>query len=144
VIALHACDTATDDVLGRAVGWGSAVVLVSPCCHHDVQRQLKASAAPSDYSSMLRKGLLKERLGDVLTDSLRCDLLGLVGYQSEVIEFISLEHTAKNLMIRAHRTDRKPSTDQIDQYVSLRDQWHIEPYLEAKLADRLPALRARI
>jgi SAM-dependent methyltransferase len=144
VIALHACDTATDDGLSRAVDWGSSVVLVSPCCHHDVQRQLKASAAPSDYSSMLRKGLLKERLGDVLTDSLRCDLLGLVGYQSEVIEFISLEHTAKNLMIRAHRTDRKPSTDQIDQYVSLRDQWHIEPYLEAKLADRLPALTARI
>jgi SAM-dependent methyltransferase len=144
VIALHACDTATDDVLSRAVGWGSAVVLVSPCCHHDVQRQLKASAAPSDYSSMLRRGLLKERLGDVLTDSLRCDLLGLVGYQSEVIEFISLEHTAKNLMIRAHRTDRKPSTDQIDQYVSLRDQWHIEPYLESRLADRIaPLLTSR-
>jgi hypothetical protein len=87
---------------------------------------------------MLRKGLLKERLGDVLTDSLRCDLLGLVGYQSEVIEFISLEHTAKNLMIRAHRTGREPSPDQVDQYVSLRDQWHIEPYLEAKLADQLP------
>jgi hypothetical protein len=130
--------------LSRAVGWGSAVVLVSPCCHHDVQRQLKASAAPSDYSSMLRRGLLKERLGDVLTDSLRCDLLGLVGYQSEVIEFISLEHTAKNLMIRAHRTDRKPSTDQIDQYVSLRDQWHIEPYLESRLADRIaPLLTSR-
>jgi SAM-dependent methyltransferase len=143
VIALHACDTATDDVLSRTVGWGSSLVLVSPCCHHDVQRQLKASAAPSDYSSMLRKGLLKERLGDVLTDSLRCDLLGLVGYQSEVIEFISLEHTAKNLMIRAHRTDREPSTDQVDQYVSLRDQWHIEPYLEAKLADRLPTLTRR-
>jgi SAM-dependent methyltransferase len=140
VIALHACDTATDDVLSRTVGWGSSLVLVSPCCHHDVQRQLKASAAPADYSSMLRKGLLKERLGDVLTDSLRCDLLGLVGYQSEVIEFISLEHTAKNLMIRAHRTDREPSADQVDQYVSLRDQWHIEPYLEAKLSDRLPPL----
>ncbi len=140
VIALHACDTATDDVLSRAVGWCSSLVLVSPCCHHDVQRQLKASAAPADYSSMLRKGLLKERLGDVLTDSLRCDLLGLVGYQSEVIEFISLEHTAKNLMIRAHRTGRKPSPDQVDQYVSLRDQWHIEPYLEAKLSSHLPPL----
>jgi SAM-dependent methyltransferase len=137
VIALHACDTATDDVLSRAVVWGSALVLVSPCCHHDVQRQLKPASTPNDYSSMVRKGLLKERLGDLLTDTLRCDLLGLLGYQSEVIEFISLEHTAKNLMIRAHHTGGAPRPEQVEQYRSLRDQWNIEPYLERKLSDRL-------
>jgi SAM-dependent methyltransferase len=137
VIALHACDTATDDVLSRAVAWQAGLVLVSPCCHHDVQRQIKAASSPGDYSSMVRRGLLKERLGDVLTDSLRCDLLGLVGYQCDVIEFISLEHTAKNLMIRAHRTGRTPGPDQIAPYIALRDQWNITPYLEHKLADRL-------
>jgi SAM-dependent methyltransferase len=140
VIALHACDTATDDVLSRAVGWGAALVLVSPCCHHDVQRQLKVASAPTDYSSMVRKGLLKERLGDLLTDTLRCDLLGLLGYQTEAIEFISLEHTAKNLMIRAHRTGSEPRPEQVEQYRSLRDQWNIEPYLERKLSDRLSAV----
>jgi SAM-dependent methyltransferase len=143
VIALHACDTATDDVLSRAVGWQAGLVLVSPCCHHDVQRQLRAATSPSDYASMVRRGLLKERLGDVLTDSLRCDLLGLVGYQSDVIEFISLEHTAKNLMIRAHRTGRVPAEEQIDGYRALRDQWNIEPYLERKLSSQLPIALAR-
>jgi SAM-dependent methyltransferase len=142
VIALHACDTATDDVLSRAVDWGSALVMVSPCCHHDVQRQLKVSSTPTIYSSMVRKGLLKERLGDLLTDTLRCDLLGLLGYQSEVIEFISLEHTAKNLMIRAHHTGGAPKAEQVAQYRSLRDQWNIEPYLERKLSDRLSAVLA--
>jgi SAM-dependent methyltransferase len=142
VIALHACDTATDDVLSRTVGWGSALVLVSPCCHHDVQRQLKVSSTPTDYSSMVRKGLLKERLGDLLTDSLRCDLLGLLGYQTEVIEFISLEHTAKNLMIRAHQTGSAPRPEQIEQYRSLRDQWNIEPYLEQKLSSKLTDILA--
>jgi SAM-dependent methyltransferase len=140
VIALHACDTATDDVLSRTVGWGSALLLVSPCCHHDVQRQLKVSSTPTIYASMVRKGLLKERLGDLLTDTLRCDLIGLLGYQSEVIEFISLEHTAKNLMIRAHRTGHAPRPDQIAQYRSLRDQWNIEPYLERKLASQLASI----
>jgi SAM-dependent methyltransferase len=143
VIALHACDTATDDVLVRAVEWNAPLVLVSPCCHHDVQRQLKVSSAPSDYASIVRKGLLKERLGDVLTDSLRCDLLGLLGYQSEVIEFISLEHTAKNLMIRARHTGRLVEAEHITQYTSLRDQWKIEPYLERALATRLAPILGR-
>jgi SAM-dependent methyltransferase len=143
VIALHACDTATDDALARAVTWGSPLVLVSPCCHHDVQRQLKVSSSPTDYSSIVRKGLLKERLGDVLTDSLRCDVLAMLGYQTEVIEFISLEHTAKNLMIRAGHTGRQPTAENIRQYTAMRDQWNIEPYLERALAQRLEPILAR-
>ena len=142
VIALHACDTATDDVLARTVEWGSPVVLVSPCCQHDIQRQMQISSSPTDYASMVRKGLLKERLGDVLTDSLRCDLLGLLGYQCEVIEFISLEHTAKNLMIRARHTGRPPTADQVQQYTSLRDQWNVLPYLERSLAAQLDPILA--
>ncbi len=142
IIALHACDTATDDVLARTVEWGSPVVLVSPCCQHDIQRQMQISSSPTDYSSIVRKGLLKERLGDVLTDSLRCDLLGLLGYQCEVIEFISLEHTAKNLMIRARHTGRQPTVDQVQQYRSLRDQWNVMPYLERALATQLELILA--
>lgn len=142
VIALHACDTATDDVLARAVTWGSPLVLVAPCCQHDVQRQMQLSAAPADYSSIVRKGLLKERLGDVLTDSFRCDVLGLMGYQCEVIEFISLEHTAKNLMIRARLTNSRPSLAHVHQYTSLRNQWHVTPYLERALAAQLAPILA--
>ncbi len=144
VIALHACDTATDDVLARTVTWGSPLVLVAPCCQHDVQRQMQLSATPTDYSSMIRKGLLKERLGDVLTDSFRCDVLGLMGYRCEVIEFVSLEHTAKNLMIRASHTGGQPSPAEVQQYKSLRDQWHVTPYLERALSTRLrPILSAK-
>ena len=143
VIALHACDTATDDVLARTVEWESPVVLVSPCCQHDIQRQMQIASSPTHYSSMVRKGLLKERLGDVLTDSLRCDLLGLLGYQCEVIEFISLEHTAKNLMIRARYTGRVPSADQVAQYISLRDQWSVTPHLERALARQLEPVLTR-
>jgi SAM-dependent methyltransferase len=142
VIALHACDTATDDALARAVEWEAPLIVVSPCCHHDVQRQMNVASAPADYASIVRSGMLKERLGDVLTDSLRCDLLGLVGYQTEVIEFISLEHTAKNLLIRARRTGRAPSEQQAASYTALRDQWHIDPYLQRLLGERVKAVLA--
>ena len=143
VIALHACDTATDDALARAVAWNSPLVLVAPCCQHDIQRQMQLSDAPGEYASMVRRGLLKERLGDVLTDSFRCDVLGLLGYQCDVIEFVSLEHTAKNLMIRARRSSGHPTPAQVQQYMSLRDQWHVTPYLETALAEWLsPILSA--
>ena len=85
---------------------------------------------------------IPERLGDVLTDSFRCDVLGLMGYQCEVIEFISLEHTAKNLMIRARLTNSRPSPAHVQQYTSLRNQWHVTPYLERALAAQLAPILA--
>ena len=106
MLALHACDTATDDALASAVGWRSRYVLAAPCCQHDLQAQIDNAAAPPDYAPLLRHGIVRERLGDLLTDSLRAELLRAHGYRTDVIEFVSTEHTAKNLMIRAVRTDR--------------------------------------
>jgi hypothetical protein len=104
VLALHACDTATDDALGRAVTWGARVVLAAPCCQHDLQAQLDVGHVPHGFEPMVRHGIVRERLGDLLTDTLRAEILRAHGYRTDVIEFVSTEHTAKNLMIRAVRT----------------------------------------
>ena len=106
MLALHACDIATDDALASAVDWRSRYVLAAPCCQHDLQAQLDDAETPPDYGPLLRHGIVRERLGDLLTDSLRAELLRAHGYRTDVIEFVSTEHTAKNLMIRAVRTDR--------------------------------------
>ncbi|MGA0272147.1 MAG: methyltransferase, partial [Ilumatobacteraceae bacterium] len=101
VIALHACDTATDDALAAAVGWSSKVILAAPCCQHDLQAQLDRRTTPPGFESLVRHGIVRERLGDLLTDTVRADLLAARGYRTDVIEFVAGEHTAKNLMIRA-------------------------------------------
>ncbi|MGH9134928.1 MAG: methyltransferase, partial [Ilumatobacteraceae bacterium] len=103
---LHACDTATDDALAMAVGWRSRYVLAAPCCQHDLQAQIGDHATPAELAPLMRHGIVRERLGDLLTDALRAELLRAHGYRTDVIEFVSTEHTAKNLMIRAVRTDR--------------------------------------
>ena len=117
VLALHACDTATDEALARAVRWGARVVLAAPCCHHDVQRQLRAAAPPHPYGPLVRHGILRERFADALTDALRAALLRLLGYRVEVVEFVDSQHTPRNTLIRAVRTgrarrrpSRRPST----------------------------------
>ncbi|CAN5381837.1 SAM-dependent methyltransferase [soil metagenome] len=104
VLALHACDTATDDALARAGTWGARVVLAAPCGQHDLQSQLDRQNVPDGFDPMMRHGIVRERLGDLLTDTLRAEILRAHGYRTDVIEFVSTEHTAKNLMIRAVRT----------------------------------------
>lgn len=131
-IALHACDTATDDAIAWAVNGGAKLLLIAPCCHHDIQRQI--DTVPEPWSLITKHGLMKERLGDLLTDSLRAQLLRIVGYRVEVIEFIGGEHTPRNLMIRAVRTDAKPEQLDIDRYLQITAQWGITPALEKKLS----------
>ncbi|MEN9927636.1 MAG: hypothetical protein RJB27_712 [Actinomycetota bacterium] len=131
-IALHACDTATDDAIAWAVDGGSKLLLIAPCCHHDIQRQI--DAAPEPWGAITKFGLMKERLGDLLTDSLRAQLLRLVGYRVEVIEFVAGEHTPRNLMIRAVKTDAKPEQIDIDRYCEMTAQWGVKPALEKKLS----------
>lgn len=106
-VSLHACDTATDDALARAVQWGARVILSVPCCQHEVADQLECS----DLSLMTRHGILKERLAAMATDALRAAVLEVVGYRADVIEFIDMEHTAKNLLIRAVRRDASAEAD---------------------------------
>ena len=136
VLALHACDTATDEALARAVTWQAPLILASPCCHHDIQRQLTAggAGAPAPYEALVRHGILRERFADVLTDALRASLLRLVGYRVEVLEFTGSVHTPRNTLIRAVHTGAPPAVDQVAQYRALTAAWGLTPRLQTLLA----------
>jgi hypothetical protein len=103
LIALHACDTATDDALAQAVRAESSLILAAPCCHKEVRAQL---AAPPVLRDVLRHGILAEREAEIVTDGLRALVLEIHGYAAKVFEFISPEETSKNLMLAAHRRAR--------------------------------------
>jgi len=133
VLALHACDTATDEALARAVGWGAALVLAAPCCHHDVVAQLRRTPAPAPYTLLTRHGILRERLADTLTDTVRAALLRLQGYRVDVMEFVESQHTPRNTLIRAVRTGATPAEVQ-GEYDDLVAAWGIRP----RLAELLP------
>jgi len=100
LVALHACDTATDDALAKGVRAGAALILAAPCCHRELRPQLRAGPA---LGGLLRYGILRERQAELVTDALRAALLEWAGYDTRVFEFIAPEHTAKNLMIAATR-----------------------------------------
>ena len=104
VLALHACDTATDDALARAVGWESPLVLAAPCCHHDIAAQLRKNPTPAPYTMLTRHGILRERFADTLTDAVRASLLRLQGYRVDVMQFVESKHTPRNTLLRATRT----------------------------------------
>ena len=142
VLALHACDTATDDALARAVRWGAPTVLAAPCCHHDVQRQIgtAASAAPGPWAMVTRHAILRERLADVLTDALRASVLRLVGYRVDVVEFVAAAHTPRNAMIRAVRTGAPPTADQVAEHLAMTREWGVRPALAERLAGELSAV----
>lgn len=130
-IALHACDTATDDAIAWAVNGDAKLLLIAPCCHHDIQSQMDTS--PEPWGALTKFGLMKERLGDLLTDSLRAQILRIAGYRVEIIEFIGGEHTPRNLMIRAVKTGAAPEPLDSQRYKELCEQWGITPALESKL-----------
>jgi SAM-dependent methyltransferase len=134
VLALHACDTATDEALARAVGWGARWILAAPCCHHDIAAQLRAGAAPDPYQVLTRHGILRERFADVLTDALRAALLRLYGYRVDVVEFVDSVHTPRNLLLRARYTGAPSTVELRAEYDSLVGQWAVTPAL-ARLLD---------
>ena len=133
VLALHACDTATDEALARAVRWQARWVLAAPCCHHDIAAQLRRGSPPSPYGSLTRHGILRERFADVLTDSLRSSLLRLHGYRVDVVEFVDSAHTPRNLMLRATRTGAPATPALRAEYEELTKAWGVEPRLDALL-----------
>ena len=106
VLALHACDTATDEALARAVDWEAPLVLAAPCCHHDVAAQLRRAPTPAPYAELTRHGILRERLADTLTDALRASLLRQHGYRVDVMQFVESKHTPRNTLLRGVRTGR--------------------------------------
>jgi SAM-dependent methyltransferase len=136
VLALHACDTATDEALARAAGWQAQVVLAAPCCHHDIAAQLRRSPTPSPYAMLTRHGILRERLADTLTDGLRASLLRIEGYRVDVMEFVASEHTPRNTLLRAVRTSGPVKGGGVrKEYDDLVATWGIQPRLAELLAD---------
>lgn len=130
-IALHACDTATDDALAWAVNADAKLVLVAPCCHHDIQAQMVET--PEPWTLLTRNGIMKERLGDLLTDALRMQIMKLSGYRVEAIEFIGGEHTPRNLMIRAVKTGAVADSLEEKRFHELASLWKVKPALAALL-----------
>jgi SAM-dependent methyltransferase len=130
VLALHACDTATDEALARAVAWRTPWVLAAPCCHHDIAAQLRRATVPPPYGLLTGNGILRERFADVLTDSLRAALLRRHGYRVEVVEFVESAHTPRNLLIRARYTGAPASGTEYDDLV---ETWGVTPRLAAIL-----------
>ncbi len=139
VVALHACDTATDDALAQAIRWRSGLILCVPCCQHHLQRQLDQRRAMAPFRPILRHGVLRERLGDIVTDAFRALILRIMGYQTDVMEFVSAEHTAKNVMIRAVRATRPGDPAFAQEYNELKAVWQVTPYLEEVLGEELAA-----
>lgn len=138
VLALHACDTATDDALARAVEWQAPLVLAAPCCHHDIQRQLKQNPEPpAPYGLITRYRIVRERFADVLTDSLRAAVLRQVGYRVDVIEFVDSQHTPRNLLLRAARTGAAPDPSAAEELTALTTAWGVTPVLQSKLHVKL-------
>ena len=126
-IALHACDTATDDAIAWAINSDAKLALIAPCCHHDIQAQMHE--APGPWSIITRNGIMKERLGDLLTDGLRMQIMKLRGYRVEAIEFIGGEHTPRNLMIRAVKTGAGADASEKQRYDEMLALWKVKPAL---------------
>ena len=136
-IALHACDTATDDAIYWAIKNNAKVIMAAPCCMHELQTQVKE--APEPWGLLTKNGLVKERLVDLITDSLRAQILKLLGYRVDIVEFIGGEHTARNILIRAVKTNQSSSDIDKDRYQQMLSQWQIKPYLAKLLASELKA-----
>jgi SAM-dependent methyltransferase len=138
VLALHACDTATDDALARAVTWQAPVVLAAPCCHHDVSAQLRRTPTPAPYALLTRSGILRERFADTLTDAMRAAVLRTVGYRVDVVDFVESRHTPRNTLLRAVRTGRSGSEEVRRELDELTGTWGVHPRLSELLRERAP------
>jgi len=130
VVTLHACDTATDAALLKAIGWEASVILSVPCCQHELFRQISQPL----LKPLLKHGILKERFSALVTDAVRANLLEIAGYRTQLLEFIDLEHTPKNILIRAVKS-RKTDIDEVKrEYEQFRDFLAVSPFMER--ADR--------
>lgn len=132
VVTLHACDTATDYALEKAVRWNAKVILSVPCCQHEVNKQIHCA----DLASILQYGIIKERMSALITDAIRANLLEAEGYETSILEFIDMEHTPKNLLIRAVKrsagSERK-ARQSAKEVTVLTDKLQIEPTLQRLL-----------
>lgn len=130
VVTLHACDTATDYALAKAVRWGARVILSVPCCQHELNRQMKNE----QMKPVFQYGLIKERMAALYTDALRAQLLEGQGYRTQILEFIDMEHTPKNILIRAVWDGRKKHNEK--ELREIMDFLSVKPTLASLLEDR--------
>lgn len=141
VVTLHACDTATDAALEKAIRWQAGVILSVPCCQHELFRQVEAQV----LAPLLQHGILKERFSALATDAIRASLLDLLGYKTQLLEFIDMEHTPKNILIRAVKA-AAPKADELAaaarSYMEFRSLLSAEPYLEKAMSKELQPLLA--
>jgi SAM-dependent methyltransferase len=133
VLALHACDTATDEAIFQGIVSQSRLVMCAPCCHHHLQQQLHAV---KPFTPIFHDGILKQRMADILTDTFRALVLRIMGYKTDVVEFISTEHTDKNLMIRAVKRAQPGKARYIQEYLDLKKYWGVTPHIETLLGDQ--------
>lgn len=132
VVTLHACDTATDYALEKAVRWNAKVILSVPCCQHEVNKQIHSE----NLSAVLKYGIIKERMSALITDAIRADLLESQGYDTNIMEFIDMEHTPKNLLIRAVKRNGRfkwKAEHAREEVASLTQELQIEPTLQKLL-----------
>jgi len=132
LIALHACDTATDDAMAKGIAAGAKLILVSPCCHKELRPQL---VPPPALAAALRHGIVLERHAEFVTDALRAALLEWAGYDTKVFEFIATEHTGKNLMIAA--TKRNDGARRESDAEQVRDLARLYGIRQQRLAQQL-------
>lgn len=134
VVTLHACDTATDAALIKAVNWGAQAILSVPCCQHELYDKIQNPT----LDAMLKHGIVREKLSSLVTDSLRANVLEILGYQVQLLEFIDMEHTPKNILIRAIKTDNKDSKEAINTYIDMKEFFNLKDlYLEKEFGDKL-------
>ena len=134
VVTLHACDTATDIALEKAVRWGAKVILSVPCCQHELYDKIKNN----NLSGMLRHGIIRERLSSLVTDSIRGSVLEIMGYQVQILEFIDMEHTPKNIMIRAIKKHSPFREEKGEEYKRLMEMWGLEDiFIQEAMKDLL-------
>jgi SAM-dependent methyltransferase len=134
VFALHACDTATDDAIALTVKTGAKLLLSVPCCHHHLNDSIHPKGPAEVLRPMLRHGILQQRTADLATDAFRALLLRIMGYRTDVVEFVSPEHTSRNLMIRAVGGLPPGEPTFVKEYEEMKRFWNATPYLEKLLS----------
>jgi SAM-dependent methyltransferase len=132
VLSLHACDTATDEAIAQGIIWNSNVIVAAPCCQHELHDRIQAPA----FQPILRHGILKQRTADILTDAFRALVLRIMGYRTDVVQFVSPEHTSKNLMIRAVKGLPPGDGTHVREYEELKKFWSVSPIIEELLGER--------
>lgn len=134
VVTLHACDTATDAALVKAVNWEAQAILSVPCCQHEFYDKIKSPV----LDPMLDHGIIKEKLASLVTDSLRANVLEILGYQVQLLEFIDMEHTPKNILIRAIKVDNKDNKEAVNKYIKFKEFWGLRDlYIEDEFGEVL-------